>query len=178
MSKRKRREWEIPPRGPTDDDLARAATPELRKQMERMQKLAAYNFEHPMDPRPMREAEARAAISGSAGDIGLATEQALLFGLELGRREGLFGVDAIEGRRYLEQQRANSGMSVVIRTQATMIRHAKWRADMEALHSKHQSWSGRRLAMRLAESYRTTGVPDSPSFKCLANLWVKWRPRG
>ncbi len=81
-------------------------------------------------------------------------------------------------RKYRQQQRVIQELSAVKRKEETEIRHSEWRADMEALHSKHQSWSGRRLAMRLAESYRTTGVPDSPSFKCLANLWVKWRPRG
>ena len=136
-----------------------------------MLELGRYNSAHPMDPRPIREAEAR-------GDISAAVEQALLYGLELGRRAGMFGLDAVEGRKYLQRQIDNSKLSAASRKMETEIRHAEWRADMEELHSKHPSWSGRRLAMRLAENYRIAGVPDSPSFKYLENLWVKWRPRG
>ena len=75
MSKRERREREIRPRGkrrggiltlldpdenPITDDLIKTATPKLRKQMETLRELHAYQIAHPMDPRPMREADALA----------------------------------------------------------------------------------------------------------------------
>jgi len=139
----KRREWEIRPRGKrrggrlrlldpdenpyTDDLIDKAAKPELRKQLLALRELRAYEIAHPMDPRPMREADAR-ALEGLPESkqlqIGAAVEQALLYGLEMGRRAGMFGLDAKSGRDLLRRMSSARDAKAV----AALARHKDWQA--------------------------------------------------
>ena len=135
----------------TDDELARAETPELRKKLEAERELDAYMLAHPMDPRPMHEADARAKEGlpePKQLQVGVAVEEALKYGLEIGWRAGIFGVDASRGRKYTEQQNRAGRSAAASRKEETEVRHREWRADMDELHRKHKHWSKRRLAMR------------------------------
>ena len=73
------------------------APPELRKQAQAtLDFLLHHIFVEPIDPRPMREAEAR-------GDIAAATEEAGRYYFALGKQARAFGLDAIHGRKALDK---------------------------------------------------------------------------
>jgi len=190
MSKRERREWEIRPRGkrrggiltlldpaenPYTDDLIDKAAPELRKQLLAARKFYAYMLAHPMDPRPMREADARAKEGlpeQKQLQIGVAVEEALKYGLKLGALAEKFGVDAVQGRKYVQQQIAASLGAAASRNMETAVRHSEWCAAMDARHQKNPDWKKSQLAEAVAKSYRAQDE-DKPSAKTLKHIWEK-----
>ena len=160
MSKRERREWEIRPRGkrrggtltlldsdenPYTDDLINKAPPELRKQLLAARELRAYEIAHPMDPRPMREADALAREGlpePKQLQIGSAVEEAMKYGLEMGRRAGLFGIDAKSGRDFLRRMDKLRKAKPV----AAAARHADWQARAEIHWRKRPERTYRQVA--------------------------------
>jgi hypothetical protein len=164
MSKRERREWEIRPRDKrrggiltlldpdenpiTDDLIKKAATPKLRKQMEALRELHAYQIDHPMDPRPMREADALARKGlpePKQLQIGSAVEEAMKYGLEIGQRAGLFGIDAKFGRDRLRGLADGRKLWTV----AAAARHVDWQTLADTYWRENPDLTAEVVARRI-----------------------------
>jgi hypothetical protein len=175
MSKRERREWEIRPRGKrrggiltlldpdenpiTDDLIKKAATPKLRKQMEALRKLHAYQIAHPMDPRPMREADALAREGlpePKQLQIGSAVEEAMKYGLEIGRRAALFGLDAKIGRDLLRR----TSNATDANSAAAAARHADWQARADTYWRDRPGLTLRKTAELIIEALCNDGKSE------------------
>jgi hypothetical protein len=174
MSKRERREWEIRPRGkrrggtltlldsdenPYTDDLINKAPPELRKQLLAARELRAYEIAHPMDPRPMREADALAREGlpePKQLQIGSAVEEAMKYGLEIGRRAGLFGLDAKSGRDLLRRMSNARDAKAV----AAAARHADWQARAETYWREKPGRTYKQVAKLIREALGHDGKPE------------------
>jgi hypothetical protein len=132
----------------TDDLIDRAATPKLRKQLRAFRDFRAYEIAHPMDPRPMREADALARKGlpePKQLQIGSAVEEAMKYGLEIGRRAGLFGIDAISGRDHLRRMSNARDVKAV----AAAARHVDWQTLADTYWRENPDLTAELVARRI-----------------------------